>query len=66
MAWDTLQVQVATGKDKIDPVLIRTSNDLLECAAKEMGEWRPDRGEQSEATTKLAQSIVIHAATCVG
>ena len=59
MAWDTLQVQVATGKDKIDPVLIRTSNDLLECAAKEMGEWRPDRGEQSEATTKLAQSIVV-------
>jgi len=34
---------------------------LLEQAAKEAGEWKPDGGEKADATRMLAQSIVIHA-----
>jgi len=49
----------------LDPKLVREAVGLLATAAKEMGEWRPDGGEQSDAATKLAQSIVIHAASSV-
>lgn len=35
---------------------------ILEQAAKEAGEWKPDGGDKAEATRQLAQSIVIHAA----
>jgi hypothetical protein len=34
---------------------------LLEQAAKEAGEWKPDGGDKADATRLLAQSIVIHA-----
>lgn len=36
---------------------------VLEQAAKEAGEWKPDGGEKADAQLKLAQSIIIHAAT---
>ena len=47
---------------ELNPKLIDTAKGLLESAAKEMGEWRPDGGEKAEAIGKLAQSIVIHGA----
>lgn len=42
--------------------LVAVGIELLENASKEMGTWRPDGGKAAEATDKLAQSIVIHAA----
>lgn len=49
--------------NKIDHRLISATAGLLRQGAEEMGEWRPDGGRAAEAATKLAQSIVIHAAT---
>lgn len=62
LAWNSLKTQELGGADKVDPVLIKVSQGLLECAAKEMGEWKPDGGAKADATMQLAQSIVIHAA----
>lgn len=45
-----------------DSAIISEYRAILEQAAKECGEWRPDGGEKAEATARLAQSIVIHAA----
>lgn len=46
----------------VDSNLIAEYRAVLEQAAKECGEWKPDGGEKAEATAQLAQSIVIHAA----
>jgi hypothetical protein len=51
---------------ELNPKLMDSARSLLESAAKEMGEWRPDGGEKAEATAKLAQSIVIHGAAIAG
>jgi uncharacterized protein YunC (DUF1805 family) len=51
---------------ELNPKLMDSARSLLESAAKEMGEWRPDGGEKAEATAKLAQSIVIHGAAVAG
>jgi len=51
---------------ELNPKLMDSARSLLESAAKEMGEWKPDGGEKAEATAKLAQSIVIHGAAIAG
>jgi len=51
---------------ELNPKLMDSARSLLESAAKEMGEWRPDGGEKADATAKLAQSIVIHGAAIAG
>ena len=45
-----------------DSKLLKVGVEIIRTAASELGEWRPDGGEKAEATLKLAQSIVIHAA----
>lgn len=51
---------------ELNPKLMDSARSLLESAAKEMGEWRPDGGERADAVNKLAQSIVIHSAVISG
>jgi len=51
---------------ELNPKLMDSARSLLESAAKEMGEWRPDGGEKADAVNKLAQSIVIHSAVISG
>lgn len=51
---------------ELDPRIATAAAMMLQQAAKEMGEWRPDGGEKAEATAQLAQSIVIHAAVSSG
>lgn len=58
----TLEEIHAKKVGELNPKLMDSARSLLESAAKEMGEWRPDGGEKAEAIGKLAQSIVIHGA----
>ena len=48
-------------QDLINHKLVGVAAQLLKHSAEEMGEWRPDGGQQAAATAKLAQSIIIHA-----
>lgn len=45
-----------------DKDVVSEYRSVLEQAAKEAGEWKPDNGQKAEAMAKLAQSIVIHGA----
>lgn len=53
-------------KDLINHKLVQVAANLIKQGAEEMGEWRPDGGKAAEATAKLAQSIVIYAASNAG
>lgn len=44
-----------------DGELVKTYCAILEQAAKEAGEWRPDGGAKAEATNNLAHAIIVHA-----
>ena len=60
------QIMSAPKNDKgvalVDPKLLKVGVEILRSAAQERGEWVPDGGKSADATAKLAQSIVIHAA----
>ncbi|NBW07836.1 MAG: hypothetical protein EBR82_07395 [Caulobacteraceae bacterium] len=48
-------------KGKLDGKMVAQAVNILGQAAKELGQWAPDGGDQAAATKMLAQSIVIHA-----
>jgi hypothetical protein len=48
-------------KGKLDGKMVAQAVNILGQAAKELGQWAPDGGDQASATKMLAQSIVIHA-----